>query len=93
MQVFLQIVAFSLQTDGSGRPVLTKGKRPKMKLSAKFKQILWSGFRATSKFSSCEGCYESAAENLFKHCREFYVSVLIALQQYTMGVTEFVFEI
>ena len=29
MQVFLQIVAFSLQTDGSGRPVLTKGKRPK----------------------------------------------------------------
>ena len=28
MQVFLQIVAFSLQTDGSGRPVLTKGKRP-----------------------------------------------------------------
>ena len=29
MQVFLQIVAFSLQNDGSGRPVLTKGKRPK----------------------------------------------------------------
>ena len=28
MQVFLQIVAFSLQTDGSGLPVLTKGKRP-----------------------------------------------------------------
>ena len=28
MQVFLQIVAFSLQTDGSGRPVLTKRKRP-----------------------------------------------------------------
>ena len=27
MKVFLQIVAFSLQTDGSGRPVLTKGKR------------------------------------------------------------------
>ena len=24
MQMFLQIVAFSLQTDGSGRPVLTK---------------------------------------------------------------------
>ena len=33
MQVFLQIVAFSLQTDGSGRPVLTKGKRPKLTLS------------------------------------------------------------
>ena len=29
MQVFIQIAAFSLQTDGSGRPVLTKGKRPK----------------------------------------------------------------
>ena len=28
MQVFLQIVAFSLQIIGSGRPVLTKGKRP-----------------------------------------------------------------
>ena len=27
MQVFLQIVAFSLQTDGSSRLVLTKGKR------------------------------------------------------------------
>ena len=27
MQVFLQMVAFSLQTDGSGLPVLTKGKR------------------------------------------------------------------
>ena len=29
MPVFLQIVAFSLQTDvSSGRPVLSKGKRP-----------------------------------------------------------------
>ena len=28
VQVFLQIVAFSLQTDRSGRPVLTKRKRP-----------------------------------------------------------------
>ena len=28
MQVFLQIVAFSLQTDWSGRTVLTKGKVP-----------------------------------------------------------------
>ena len=27
MQVFLQIIAFSLQTDGSGQPVMTKGKR------------------------------------------------------------------
>ena len=26
MQVFVQIDAFSLETDGSGRPVLTKGK-------------------------------------------------------------------
>ena len=32
MQVFLQMVAFSLQSDGSGRPVLTKGKRPKTRL-------------------------------------------------------------
>ena len=32
MQVLLQIVAFSLQTDGSGRPVLTKGKRHKLAL-------------------------------------------------------------
>ena len=30
MQVFLLIVAVSLQLDGSGRPVLTKGKRPKL---------------------------------------------------------------
>ena len=29
MQVFLQIVAFSLQTDWSGQPVLKKGKRSK----------------------------------------------------------------
>ena len=29
MQVFIQIDAFSLETDGSGWPVLTKGKRPK----------------------------------------------------------------
>ena len=29
MQVLLQIAEFSLQTDGSGQPVLTKGKRPK----------------------------------------------------------------
>ena len=28
VQVFLQIVAFFLQTDRSGRPVLTKRKRP-----------------------------------------------------------------
>ena len=28
MQVFLQIVAFSLQIIGSDRPVPTKGKRP-----------------------------------------------------------------
>ena len=28
MQVFLQMVAFSLQNDVSGRPVLTKGKHP-----------------------------------------------------------------
>ena len=27
MQVFLQIVVFSLQTDGSGRPVLKKGSK------------------------------------------------------------------
>ena len=33
MQVLNQIVAFSLQTDGSGRPVLTKGKRPSKQLS------------------------------------------------------------
>ena len=29
MQVLLQFDAFSLQTDGSGQPVLTKGKRSK----------------------------------------------------------------
>ena len=29
MQMFLQIVAFSLQNDGSGRPALTKGKLSK----------------------------------------------------------------
>ena len=28
MQVFFQIVAFSSQSDGSGRPVLTKGQCP-----------------------------------------------------------------
>ena len=36
MQVFLQMVAFSLQSDGSGRPVLTKGKRPYSSIAAKF---------------------------------------------------------
>ena len=34
MQVFLLIVAFSLQTDVSGRVVLTKGKHPKIKTSS-----------------------------------------------------------
>ena len=37
MQVFLQIVSFSLQTDRSGRPVLTKGKRPKIR-----HMLLWN---------------------------------------------------
>ena len=32
MQMFLQIVEFSLQIDRSGRPVLTKGERPKTEL-------------------------------------------------------------
>ena len=41
MQVFGQIVAFSLQTDGSGRPFLTKGKLPK-------KLRKWDGI-----FASC----------------------------------------
>ena len=30
MHVFLQIVAFYLQTDWSSRPVFTKGKRPRI---------------------------------------------------------------
>ena len=30
MQVFPQIATFSLQIDGSGRPVLTEGKHPKI---------------------------------------------------------------
>ena len=34
-----------------------------MKLSAKLKKILCSGFRDTLKFSSSEGGYESATEN------------------------------
>ena len=38
VQVFLQIVAFSLQNDWSGRPVLTKGKRPRIFLLKTSKQ-------------------------------------------------------
>ena len=37
MQVFLQIVAFSLQTDWSGQPVLSKGKCP----LKNFREIAW----------------------------------------------------
>ena len=33
MPVFLLIAAFSLQTAGSDRAVLTKGKHPKIKIS------------------------------------------------------------
>ena len=37
MQVFLQIiVVFSLQTDGSGPPVLLKGKRLRLSLNVTF---------------------------------------------------------
>ena len=39
MQVFLPIVAFSLQTDGSGRPVLIKGKRPKFQSVCEFMSL------------------------------------------------------
>ena len=38
MQVFFLIVAFSLQTDVSGRVVVTKGKRPKIKTSSYSRQ-------------------------------------------------------
>ena len=38
MQVFRLIVAFSLQTDVSGRVVLTKGKRLKIKTSSYSRQ-------------------------------------------------------
>ena len=40
MQVFLQIVAFSLQTDWSGRSVLAKGKRPKNAMRGRFPFVL-----------------------------------------------------
>ena len=36
----------------------------RMKLSARFKKIIWSRFRATLKFSSCEGGSESAPEKI-----------------------------
>ena len=39
MKAFLRIVAFSLQTDGSNRPVLTKGKKSALK-SNKFQALL-----------------------------------------------------
>ena len=38
MQVFLLIVALALQTDVSGRVVLTKGKRLKIKTSSYSRQ-------------------------------------------------------
>lgn len=42
MQVFLQIIAFSLQSDRSGRPVLTTGKHPKFKcFSIDFIDFKW----------------------------------------------------
>ena len=42
MQVILHIVAFSLQTGGSGRPVLTKGKRPNTLLFTPMKRTRFS---------------------------------------------------
>lgn len=60
---------------------LESDKQAKTTLSAKCKQILWSGFRVTLKFVNSEGGYESAPENVFKLCKMFYPSVLITLQQ------------
>ena len=60
-----------------------------MKLSAKLKKIMWSGFRATLKFSNCEDGYESAPENLFS-----FAEILSLRANHSpaikMGVTEFV---
>ena len=64
-------------------------QQAKMKLSAKLKIILWSGFRTTLNFQ----LLKSAAHNFLKLCRKFHSGMLIALQKYKMGVTEFVFEI
>ena len=44
------------------------------------KKIIRSGFRATLKFFKCEGGNESAPE-IFKLCREFYLSLIITLQR------------
>ena len=52
MQVLLQIVAFSFQNDWSGKPLLTKGKRPK-KHNA-------DGNRTTTPIT-CSGCCERSA--------------------------------
>ena len=40
MLVFLQIVAFSIQNDWSGRPVLTNGKRPKHLLPISSNEVM-----------------------------------------------------
>ena len=47
MQVFLQIVAFSWQIIGSGRPVLTKGKRPKYRVLLEVVSVAILTFRDT----------------------------------------------
>ena len=54
MQVSLQIVAFSLQIIGSGRPVLTKGKRSKMPQSGVIFAIKRRGRSFCSIFSHSE---------------------------------------
>ena len=53
MQVFYQIVAFSaLQTDGSDRPVLTKGKHPKIEKWG-YQLRRYSKLTTVKKFESC----------------------------------------
>ena len=41
-------------------------------------RFIWS---LLSQYSNCEGGSESTPDNFFKLCREFYLSLLITLQQ------------
>ena len=59
-------VAFSLQTDGSGLRVLTKGKRPKTKIISCYLPIdLFGLYILFSQYRSCDNTQEAWSFVLF----------------------------
>ena len=55
-------------------------QRDKMKLSAKFKKNLWSGFRATLNFQLVKVAL-NALHTIFKLCRKFHSGILITFRK------------